>query len=83
MVRDNELILMKGYGLADVEQGTLIDAQTIFNIGSVTKSFTAVAVLQLHERGKLDIDDPIAMYLPDFPQGDEIRIRHLLSHTAG
>lgn len=83
VVRDGRPILMKGYGLADVEKGLPITSATIFRIGSVTKSFTSLAVLQLVERGKLRLDDPLALYLPDFPRAGEIRIRHLLSHTAG
>ncbi len=83
VVRDNEVVLVKGYGLADVERRTSITAQTVFRIGSVTKCFTAIAILQLHEKGQLDIDNPIAEYLPDFPHGDQVWVRHLLSHTAG
>lgn len=83
VLRDGKPILTKGYGLADVEKGLPITSATIFRMGSVTKSFTSIAILQLIRAGKMKLDDPISLYLPDFPRGDEIRIRHLLSHTAG
>jgi CubicO group peptidase (beta-lactamase class C family) len=83
VMRDGKPVLMKGYRMADIQQAIPITSSTIFRIGSVTKSFTAIAILQLVERGKLSLDDPVANYLPDFPRGDQIRIRNLLSHTAG
>ncbi len=83
IVRDGQPILMKGYGLADVEKDLPITSATIFRMGSVTKSFTSIAILQLIERGELSLDDPVARYLPDFPRDGEVRIRHLLSHTGG
>jgi CubicO group peptidase (beta-lactamase class C family) len=83
VVRDGQPILLKGYGRADVEKGVPNTSATLFRIGSVTKSFTAIAILQLVERGQLSLDDPVSRYLPDFPRSDEIRIRNLLSHTAG
>jgi CubicO group peptidase (beta-lactamase class C family) len=55
----------------------------VFRIGSITKQFTAIAILQLQEKGKLNRFDPIAKYLPDYPHGDRITIHHLLSHTSG
>jgi len=55
----------------------------VFRLGSITKTFTAMAVLQLHDRGLLDIDDLVAKHLPDVPHADEITIRHLLTHTSG
>ncbi len=83
IIRDGQLILKRGYGLADVEKAVPITSATIFRIGSVTKSFTSIAILQQVEAGKLSLDDPLARYLPDFPRSHEILIRHLLSHTAG
>jgi len=83
IIRDGQPVLMKGYGLSDVEKGTPITSSTIFRIGSLTKSFTAIAILQLEDNGKLRLDDPVAKYLPDFPHGGEIQIRYLLSHTGG
>jgi CubicO group peptidase (beta-lactamase class C family) len=82
-VKSGEIVHEKGYGLANIQHGVPVTSGTLFHIGSVTKSVTALAVLHLHDRGLISIDDPIAAYLPDVAHGDEITIRHLLSHTAG
>ena len=76
--------LEKGYGLANRADGVLFTPQTVVQIGSNTKDFTAVAVLQLHERGLLNLNDSLAKYFPDAP-GDkrEITIRQVLEHRAG
>ena len=79
-----EVIHAKGYGLANVEWGMPIATDTVFRIGSVTKQFTAAAILKLAEAGKLGIDDPIERHLPDYPvDGRTITVRHLLNHTSG
>lgn len=79
-----ELTHVAGYGLANVEWGIPIDADTVFRIGSVTKQFTAAAVMRLAEAGKLAIDDPIERHLPDYPVGARrITVRQLLNHTSG
>jgi CubicO group peptidase (beta-lactamase class C family) len=73
-----------GYGLANVEWGIPIETDAIFRIGSVTKQFTAAAILRLAEQGKLEIEDPIERHLPDYPVGERvITVRHLLHHTSG
>jgi CubicO group peptidase (beta-lactamase class C family) len=82
-IKEGKVVLMKGYGMANVEAGVPISPTTIFRLGSVTKSFTAIAVLQLADSGKLKLNDPLSKYVPEFPHGDKIRISHLLSHTAG
>ena len=76
-------LLQAAYGYADLEQRRVNRPQTIFNIGSMTKSFTATATLIASERGHLRLTDPVSRYLPELPRGDEIRIEHLLSNTAG
>jgi len=79
-----EVIHAKGYGLANVEWGIPIGLDTVFRIGSVTKQFTAAAILRLAEAGKLEIDDPIERHLPDYPvAGRRVTVRHLLNHTSG
>jgi len=79
-----DLIHVAGYGLANVEWGIPIDADTVFRIGSITKQFTAAAIMRLAEGGKLSIDDPIEAHLPDYPvNGRRITVRHLLNHTSG
>lgn len=70
-------------GKADVEKSIPVTAQTAFYGYSMTKTFTATAVMQLVEQGKLHLDDPVKKHLPDFVYGDSILIRHLLAHSAG
>jgi D-alanyl-D-alanine carboxypeptidase len=73
-----------GFGLADLEWGIPITPDTVFRIGSLTKQFTAAAILLLAEDGKLQIDDPIQSVLPDYPGAERgVTIRHLLTHTSG
>jgi CubicO group peptidase (beta-lactamase class C family) len=82
--RGKEVVLARGYGLAELEFSVPADAETMFRIGSVTKQFTAAAVLRLQEQEKLAIDEPLTTYLPDYPtHGAEITLRHLLTHTSG
>ena len=66
VVVDGKPVLRKGYGVADMESGAKITPEHVFRIGSVTKQFTAVAILQLVEQGKVKLDDPITKYVPDF-----------------
>ncbi len=80
---EGEIILKKGYGLKDRELKVPSTPQTIFRIASLTKQFTAVAVMQLWERGKISLDDPVSRFFPDYPRGEEITIHHLLTHTSG
>lgn len=83
LTKRGETILSSGYGMADVEQGIPNTSKTKFRIGSVTKSFTAAAVLQLVGQGRIGLDDPIGPYFPRQTGGDRITIRHLLNHTSG
>lgn len=74
----------RGYGFADIAEETPVTAQTVFRIASLTKSFTAAAILRLSEEQKLSLDDPIARFLPGAPgAAKNIRVRHLLNHTSG
>jgi CubicO group peptidase (beta-lactamase class C family) len=84
VIEDGSVILKKGYGLADLELGVPVRRDMAFRIGSETKSFTAVAVMVLVERGVLSLDDAIRQHLPDLPERfDSVSIRQLLSHTSG
>jgi CubicO group peptidase (beta-lactamase class C family) len=84
VVRGDEVLLRKGYGLADVELGVTVAPDMVFRIGSVTKQFTAAAILLLEERGKLSVKDDVRKHLPDYPtEGRTITIEHLLTHTSG
>lgn len=84
ILKGDDILFDKGYGVADLETKKPIDGNTFFNIASVSKQFTAVAILQLAEAGKLSLEDPVAMYFP-FEQAfwKEVRIKHLLSHSSG
>jgi CubicO group peptidase (beta-lactamase class C family) len=84
VLKGGKPLLRKGYGMADLEQGTKITPESVFRIGSITKQFTAVAILQLVEQGKVALSDPITKFLPDYPtQGKTITVEHLLTHTSG
>lgn len=77
------VILIKGYGKADLENGVDATSASVFRIASVTKQFTAAAILRLFERGRLGLDDDFTKYV-DYPtQGKKVSIRHLLTHTSG
>jgi D-alanyl-D-alanine carboxypeptidase len=79
-----DTLVYRGYGLADVENDVPATPETVYRIGSVTKQFTAAAVLRLAEQNRLSLDDPILRHLPTLPAAwSGIRIRHLLNHTAG
>jgi len=71
------------YGLADVEAGTPVEADTLFRIGSITKAVTSCVVLLLQEEGLLDLEDGLAEWLPDFGLAGDITLRQLLTHTSG
>lgn len=83
VARGDRILFCKGYGMADRVRGIPNDVRTRFRLGSVTKGFTAAAVLLLQERGALSIDDPVSRYLPGLFEGKGITIRHLLTHTSG
>lgn len=84
VARDGQVILSQGYNLADKEQAAPNTPQTVFRLGSVTKQFTAMAILQLQEMGKLDVQDRVCKVIPNCPQAwQPITIHHLLTHTAG
>ncbi|HYD92214.1 MAG TPA: serine hydrolase domain-containing protein, partial [Flavobacterium sp.] len=78
------IIYKKAFGMADVELNVPMRTDHIFRIASITKQFTAVAILQLMEAGKLNLKDEITRFIPDYPmQGATITIEHLLTHTSG
>ena len=81
--RGGRVQLEKGYGRANYELGIINAGWNRFHIASVTKAFTAAAILLLAEQGKLSLDDSVSRHLPDYPNGGRIRIEQLLKHTAG
>ena len=84
VARGHDTLVMKGYGMADLENDVPATAQTVYRIGSVTKQFTSVAIMQLVEQGKLSLDDELTKYVPNAPtHGRRILVRHLLNHTSG
>jgi CubicO group peptidase (beta-lactamase class C family) len=83
IAKNGQIIVKKGYGYANYEFDIKNAPETKFRIGSLTKGFTAVAILQLEKKGLLKVDDKLQKYIPDYPRGDEITIKHLLTHTSG
>ncbi len=84
VVQDGAVVYRGARGMADVELGVELSADHVFRLGSITKQYTAAAILLLEERGQLSVGDPITKYLPDYPtHGHEITIEHLLTHTSG
>ena len=88
IVKDQQLVWSKGYGFADMEKKVPMDAGTLCSICSISKLFTAVAIMQLWEQGKIRLDDSVSMYLPAFKLQQDfesvpITIRALLTHSAG
>jgi CubicO group peptidase (beta-lactamase class C family) len=84
VARDGKVVLAKGYGMANYEWDVPNTPSTRFRLGSITKQFTSMAIMQLVEKGLLSVDDPITRRLPDYPKtGDRITIHHLLTHTSG
>lgn len=83
VVRDDRVVYRKAYGLRDRERRLPAGVDTLYEIGSITKQFTAAAILQLQQVGRLDIDDRLSNYLPDAPHAGEVTLRQLLSHTSG
>jgi CubicO group peptidase (beta-lactamase class C family) len=83
VAQDGKVLLRKGYGSACLEHRVAATPTTRYRIGSVTKQFTAAAVLRLQEAGKLSVEDRLSKFFPDYPRGDEVTVRHLLTHTSG
>jgi CubicO group peptidase (beta-lactamase class C family) len=83
VAKDGKILYKKGFGYADIESKTLVSADTKFRIGSITKQFTASAILKLQEEGRLQVTDKLSKYIPDFPRGGEVTLHHLLTHTSG
>ena len=81
--KDGKTLFEKAYGYASLEHHVPVTPQTKFRIGSITKQFTAAAILRLQEQGKLSVDDPLSKFVADYPRGSEVRLRHLLTHTSG
>lgn len=87
LVDGDEIVYARGFGMADPEAGIPATAETVYRVGSVSKLFTDIAVMQLVERGDLDLDKPVVEYLPEFqpqnPFGAPVTLRQLMSHRSG
>lgn len=84
VVKDGKPVLRRAIGMANIELGVPLKPDMVFRLGSITKQFTAVAILMLVNEGKVALDDEITKFLPDYPvQGQKITVEHLLTHTSG
>ena len=89
IVDNNEIVFAKGYGYADRKNKIVSDENTVYGIGSITKTFTTMAIMKLRDEGKIDLDKPASFYLPELKisskveTGEILKIRNLLSHTSG
>src|SRR5690242_904841 len=83
VVQDGKLAFGKAFGMADIAAGRAADVHTRYAVGSISKQFTAAALLMLEEEGKLSLDDKVAKYFPHLRRAGDITIRQLLSHTSG
>jgi D-alanyl-D-alanine carboxypeptidase len=84
VAKNGNIIKSGSYGLSNIELGVPASPKTVFEIGSMTKQFTAMSIMMLEEEGKLDLNNPITRYFPDAPsRWKQITIRHLLTHTSG
>ncbi len=83
VVKGGKLVYAQAYGKARLKPATPATAAMRYSIGSISKQFTATAILLLQEQGKLKLDDPVGKYVPGLTRGDEVTIRQILSHTSG
>ena len=84
VIEDGEILFKGGFGLADIESGAPITPESAFRLASVSKQFTAMAIMILSERGQLGYDDALTLYLPELERfGNDVTLRHLLTHTGG
>ncbi|MEC5240210.1 class A beta-lactamase-related serine hydrolase [Bacillus mycoides] len=79
----NNVVLRKGYGYANIKDKVLTTPRTKYRIGSITKTVVAISILQLREKGELNIEDNVNKYIPSFPADKNITLRNLLTHTSG
>ena len=88
LIKNGEMVLEKGYGFGDIATQAPVTTATLFNIGSISKSFTAVGIAQLVDQQQVDLDTPVIKYIPDFRLRDQqtqqtVTLRQLLSHSSG
>lgn len=83
VAKGDRVLSQKGFGYASIEHQVANGPATVFQIASVSKPFTAAAIMLLNEQGKLDLKAPLAAILPDYPNGEKLTVHHLLTHTSG
>ena len=83
IAKGGRVLLSKGYGMANYELSVPNTPQTRFHLASVSKTFTAAAIMILQERGQLSVKDPLSKFIPDYPNGERITLHHLLTNTSG
>lgn len=83
ITQNGKYLYRKAFGKANLELNVNMTPDHVFQIGSMTKQFTAIAILMLEQQGKLNVNDPVSQYIKDYPNGDKITIHHLLTHTSG
>jgi CubicO group peptidase (beta-lactamase class C family) len=83
VAQENQLLLSKGFGMASFEHDVRNTSTTKFRLGAITKSFTAIAIIQLQDQGLLKVNDLISLYIPNYPNGNIITIDHLLTNSSG
>ncbi|MEN8237350.1 MAG: serine hydrolase domain-containing protein [Pseudomonadota bacterium] len=84
VIKDGKIIHQKGYGYADIEQKLPITTDTLFDLASVSKQFTAMAIAILEEQGEIDTNQSIRVYLPDLPEYTQsVKVKHLIHHRSG
>jgi CubicO group peptidase (beta-lactamase class C family) len=83
VVQDNRTIVNEGIGYADKRNKILNQSTTTYPIASITKTFVATSIMMLQEQDKLNIQDPVSKYIPNFPNGSKMKLYHLLTHTSG
>lgn len=83
VAKNGKKVYHKAIGKANLELNVNLTTDHVFQLGSMTKQFTAVAILMLEEQGKLRVDQPVSAFIPDYPSGNAITLHHLLTHTSG
>ncbi|MEX2349390.1 MAG: serine hydrolase [Flavobacteriaceae bacterium] len=83
IAKDDKVLYRKAFGMANLELNVPMKPENVLELASITKQFTAVAILMLVEQGKLSLDDPLSKYIADYPKGNTVTIHHLLNHTSG
>lgn len=83
IAKGDKILYRKAFGMANLELNVKMKPESVFQLASITKQFTAVAIMMLVEQGKLSLKDSLSKFISDFPRGNEITVHHLLNHTSG